>query len=257
MKTTTLLSLALMAGVASSQAADVSLSFEETFAGVATATPIDTLPGWHLHYGKGAAPLVLTAAGWRGPGVRFNGNASFNRILHDADPTAGRIARPTVRPGAQPADAFEFRIKLRVMADTDYYVIPQILLGKDGGVHGLGVRFNGGTKDGWEDNTVQVSTGGANWGSAIFQEVPSSRWRKGVWYEITVTGLAATADGSESTVRLRITEAGVDGKPLVDDAPVAFIGGAGFKSPDLVIIGNAGAGSVFDVDDLALRETRR
>ncbi|MDR1282791.1 MAG: hypothetical protein LBK99_18490 [Opitutaceae bacterium] len=247
MKTITLFAFVLMCSTALARAADAPLKSGESFAAVADCTSLDKLPGWSPHYGEGAAPLVLTAAGYEGAGARFSSKANFRRTLGPLPANGPRGV------------ALEFRFKLRVMADSDAYVISQVMLGKSGGVSGLCVRFNGGTKDGREDNFIQVSDGGAGWGNTKFRNVPDSRWSKGVWYEIVITDIRPDGTGEGDpvgNVSIReIDTGGIEEILLVPDTSVARIGTGAFDKADVVIIGNAGAARIFDVDDIVLKKT--
>lgn len=245
MKTITLIALALLFGSAFTQAANATWKFEESFSSASDGTPLDKLPGWSLHYGEGAAPVILTAAGYEGRGARFTGKASFKREL-------GTV--PALRGDG---GTLEFCFKLRVMADSDAYVMSQVMLGQSGGVSGLCVRFNGGTKDGREDNFIQVSAGGADWGKVKFQNVPDSRWRKGVWYEVIISGIRpdGAAEGDPAgKVSIKELDTDVAGdKTLIRDAPVACVGAGAFNQANVLIIGNAGSSRTFDVDDIILK----
>lgn len=245
MKTITLVSLILLCGVASTQAADGSLKSEETFSSVADGTPLDKLSAWSLHYGEGAVPMILMAAGYEGNGVRFTSKANFRWTLKSAAESAPQ------------GHDLELRFKLRVMADSDAYVMSQVMLGQTGGVNGLYVRFNGGTKDGWEDNFIEVSSGGANWGKAKFKTVPDSHWRKGEWYEVIISDIYLIGAGEGAPVgKVRVKELDlkyVGAKTLVQDVPVACVGAGQFDQANVIIIGNAGSGRTFDVDDISLQ----
>ena len=222
---------------------------EESFSSVADGTALDKLPAWSLHYGEGAVPVVLTAAGYEGCGVRFSSKASFRWNL--------KSAFDTERPGNE----LEMRFKLRVMAESDAYAMSQVMLGQLGGVSGVCVRFNGGTKDGWEDNFIEVSAGGTNWGKARFQNVPDSRWRKGEWYEVIISGIqlngAAEGDPIGKLSIHKLDAKATDSKILAQDVPIACIGAGAFKQADVVIIGNAGSSRAFDVDDISLKSITR
>ncbi|AHF94661.1 hypothetical protein OPIT5_23090 [Opitutaceae bacterium TAV5] len=245
MKPITLFALVLICSTASTYAAGAPWKFEESFASVTDDTPLDKLSGWGLHYGEGSAPLVLTAAGYEGAGVRFSSKANFSRILESV-PVTG-----------QQDHALEFRVKLRVMSDSDAYVMSQVMLGQSGGVSGLYVRFNGGTKDGWEDNFIQVSDGGANWGKTKFKNVPDSRWRKGVWYEVVISYIQPNGTNEGDPVgKVSIKELDTNNaadKTLIQNVPVGRVGTGTFTQADVIIIGNAGTARIFDVDDIILK----
>lgn len=241
MKTITLLSLTLIFGVVALRAAspDGTSQRKETFSTAVNGTALENVPGWNLHYGTGESPKVLTAAGYEGAGARFTDKSSFRRTL----PSGTRVAD------------FELRIKLRVVADSDAYAMPQILLGKEGGVNGLAVRFNGGTKDGWEDNYIEISSGGESWGKTAFAKFPDAKWRKDRWYEVTVSATKTTGTGDAQPVAtVWIHELGAASPAvLADGLPAMRIGQSGtFEQIDSVIIGNAGSARSFDVDDIVV-----
>lgn len=216
-------------------------TFEERFFSASEGAPLDKLPGWSRHYGEGDTPLMLMAAGYEGFGARFAGKASFRREIEG------------VREGRR----LELRFKLRVIAENDAYGMSQVMLGQSGGVNGVFVRFNGGNKDGWEDNFIEVSAGGASWGKVRFEALPDSRWHKGVWHEVVVSGIGidGARDGEEIgkvSIRELDTE-NLAGKTLVKDAPLACVGAGAFELADVIVIGNAGSARPFDVDDISLK----
>ncbi len=226
-------------------AAEAAWRFEESFASGRDGTTLADLSGWSLHYGEGSSPLVLIAAGHEGLGTRFSSKVSFKRAIESA-PVVG-----------QQGPVLEFRFKLRVMADSDAYIMSQIMLGQSGGINGLSVRFNGGTKDGWEDNFIQTSAGGSNWGKARFQTVAGSRWHKNIWYEVIITNIRPGGSGEGYPIAsLSIAEldtSGAVGKLLVQNVPVGRIGTGAFDKTDVLIAGNAGSARTFDVDDFILK----
>lgn len=242
MNTITLSALIFILGAAFVHASVEPWKFEESFASESDGTQLDKLPGWSRHYGEGSVPLVLTAAGYEGTGVRFSSKANFSRTLET--------------PSILQDRAVQFRIKLRVMADNDAYVMSQVMLGQTGGVSGLYIRFNGGSKDGWEDNFIQVSSGGANWGKTKFQDVTNSRWSKGVWYEIVISDIRPNEAGEGAPVgkvSVRALTDEAESKMLINDVPVGRVGTGSFTQPNVIIIGNAGTARVFDVDDISLK----
>jgi hypothetical protein len=220
------------------QAADPTKKIQESFSSVSDGTLLDKMPEWKLHYGEGSAAQVLAAAGYEGNGVRFSSKTNYSRAL---DSFTGGV---------------ELRFKLRVMAESDAYVISQIVLGQSGGVNSLSVRFNGGNKDGWEDNFIEVSSGGESWGKTKFRKVPDSRWRKGQWYEVVVSGMRLDGQRNGELVgKISINKLDAkneDTKTLIQDVPLACVGEGAFNQADVVIIGNAGSGRTFDVDDIIL-----
>ncbi|MFH1498827.1 MAG: hypothetical protein ABII82_13480 [Verrucomicrobiota bacterium] len=245
MKTVTLLSLVLLIGAAPMRASEPIKIIHESFSSVSDGPPLDQMPGWEHHYGDGSVPRVLTAAGYEGNGVRFSSEASY-RLALESPAGVGRKYH-----------AWELRFKLRVMAENDSYIMSQIVLGQSGGVNGLSVRFNGGTKDGWEDNFVEVSTGGESWGKMQFGEVSDSPWRKGQWYEVVVSGIRLDGQRNGELVgKISINQLDTkneDTKTLIQDVPVACVGAGAFNQADVIIIGNAGSARTFDVDDIILK----
>lgn len=211
-------------------------NYREPFSAAAEHALLRDLPGWGLYQdGKGAAELSI-AAGYEGMGARLSGNEQYRRRLG-----AGEAQSVAASP--------EFRCKLRVMAPSDAYAQVQVLVGRDDGIHGLAIRFQGGKQDGSQDNVIQVSDGGVNWGRVHFTDCPGSAWKKETWYEI-VLGPIRDEDG-RVTARLVVREAGDGGAVLVDGQTAAATGGT-FGAIDVVIVGNVGTDRAFHLDDLSL-----
>lgn len=207
--------------------------FEEGFTQAQDGSPLKDAAGWSVHNGAGAAQVAV-AAGFAGPGARVTGNEQFRLLI------------PEDKAISLESGGGELRLKLRVMADNDGYTLTQVLLGQSDGVHGVSVRFNGGTHDGFSDNSIQVSTGGESWGKATWETLPDSAWKRETWYEVVI---AITAP-NEAAVTVREADSGT---ALVDQHQAGVIGKLGkFTELNAVIIGNGGTARAFDFDDITL-----
>lgn len=210
--------------------------FEESFSQARDGSLLKENAGWSVHNGTGEAQ-VSVAAGFAGLGARVTGNEQFRLLL----PEDKAISLESGGGG-------ELRLKLRVMADNDGYTLTQVLFGQSDGVHGVSVRFNGGTHDGSSDNSIQVSTGGESWGKATWETLPDSGWKRETWYEVII---AVTAS-DEATVTIREADSGA---ALVDQHRAGIIGSLGkFTQLNTVIIGNGGTARAFDFDDITLSQ---
>jgi hypothetical protein len=140
----------------------------------------------------------------------------------------------------------EFHIKLRVMAANDGYALTQVLLGQDDGVHGVVLRFNGGTKDGAPDNFLQISSSGESWGKVFFEDLPDTPWKKETWYEVIITFTSA----EEAKVTVRDADSGL---ALIEDRSIGIVGVTGkFTALNVIVVGNGGTARAFDFDDISL-----
>jgi len=230
--TTPLLCGIFAAGLASTHAADTA-AFTENFAQATEHSAVKNTTGWSVHAGPGDAKIQL-AAGYEGLGARVETNEQL-RLLIPPDQ-----AIDLSEGGA------EFHIKLRIMASNDGYALTQVLLGQDDGVHGVIVRFNGGTKDGAPDNFLQISSSGESWGRAFFEDLPDTPWKKETWYEIIITFTSA----QDAKVTVRDADSGL---ALIEDRAIGVVGLTGkFEKLNVVVIGNGGTARAFDFDDISL-----
>lgn len=229
--TASLLGILLTAGLATTQAADS--VFTENFSQATEHSAVENTTNWSVHAGPGDAKIQL-AAGYEGLGARVEANEQL-RLLIPPDQ-----AIDLNEGGA------EFHIKLRIMAANDGYALTQVLLGQDDGVHGVIVRFNGGTKDGAPDNFLQISSSGESWGKVFFEDLADTPWKKETWYEIII----AFTSSSDAKVTVRDADSGL---ALVEDRPIGVVGVTGkFDQLNVVVVGNGGTARAFDFDDISL-----
>lgn len=220
----------------------VAAEFQENFSGATENASLKSVDGWSAHSGEGKDAKVELAAGYSGLGARIETNEQYKRTIS-----------PDQAVVLDQHEAAEFRAKLRVMASTDGYVLSQVLIGENDGIHGLAVRFNGGSRDGSSDNFIQVSNGGDNWGRITFDDLKKATWKKETWYEILITDIVGTPDGKSAEGKLTIRTAEDAPETLVDAQPIRSFGAAGkFTKLNVICVGNCGTARAFDVDDFSL-----
>ncbi|PAW78772.1 MAG: hypothetical protein B9S32_05155 [Verrucomicrobia bacterium Tous-C9LFEB] len=216
---------------------------QETFSAVPEDTELKSVENWSVHQGDGHGGKVKLAAGYSGPGARIELNEQYRRLIPEDQAFV-----------LEEKAAGEFRIKLRVMAPNDGYVMTQVLIGSNDGVHGMAIRFNGGTRDGSADNFIQISSGGASWGKISFDDIKKAAWKKETWYEIVISDFSRDPNSPAVEGKVTIREAGEAPDILLEATPIRAFGTSGkFTKINVVVVGNCGTARAFDVDDLSVK----
>lgn len=181
------------------------------------ATPgslISTQPGWSYYGGTGNTGSIVTGGYNNTNGLSVPGNgAKYQRTL-----TGSEIARASDGP-------LTFRIKIYITDNP--WAVPVVTLAESGGVNGLSVAFNGGGDGSTNlaDNTIKISSGGANWGSnaSTTYTIP---WRDNTWYEIVIRDitLQTTGTGESVTGKVDIFEAANPSVTLLSNKSIGGYG---------------------------------
>ncbi len=217
--------------------------WQEVFSGAAQDADLKTVENWTVHQGDGQGGKVKLAAGYSGLGARIELNEQYRCQI----PENQALILEEKATG-------EFRLKLRIMAPNDGYVMTQVLIGSNDGVHGVAVRFNGGHRDGSADNFIQVSNGGASWGKISFDDMKKATWKKETWYEIVISDLSRDPHSATIEGKLTIREAGDAPDVVIESAPIRSFGTTvKFTKVNVVVVGNCGTARAFDVDDISLK----
>ncbi|PAW79936.1 MAG: hypothetical protein B9S32_01010 [Verrucomicrobia bacterium Tous-C9LFEB] len=222
-----------------------SVAFEETFSAAQDGSALVEAEGWKLSFGEDSSARVELAAGFSGQGARIERKEQYQRLIPEDHVHFLQEGIPG-----------EFRMKIRFMTPNDGYTIAQVLIGRNDGIHGLALRFNGGEHDGFADNFLQVSRGGKSWGVIEFANFKAATWQKQTWYEIAITDILPEAGSGSNKVHAKLTVREVDGAQtvLLEAVPIESVGTTGgFTKINVVLVGNCGAPSAFDIDDIKVQ----
>jgi len=211
----------------------------EDFTGVANGTALTSVANWSLQSGSPDNATVLTAAGYQGPGGNID-----NVTLYKYAIPAGDVM--TVA-----SNVIGYSVKLQLSA-TNNYQQAQVLIGKNDGVNGLAVIFNGGTSNVDTDNTIQLSSGGSNWGSITYNTLASSAWKSNDWYQIDFSSIALTSTGLGTTVTGKVSITDVTTSTVfVSNQTITGFGNSGaFNTINSVVVGNKATSRNIHFDDL-------
>lgn len=211
----------------------------ENFSGVANGTALTSVPNWSLQSGSPNEASVLDSAGYSGPG----GNI--------ANITLYKYAIPTAYTMTVGSDTIGYSIKFQ-LSSLNNYQQAQILLGKNDGVNGLAVIFNGGTSNVDSDNYISLSSGGTNWGSITYNNVASSAWSANDWYQIDFTNISLVSAGYGSAVSGKVTITNItDQTVLVNNQTITGFGNSGvFNTIDSLVVGNKATSRSIHFDDI-------
>ncbi len=214
----------------------------EDFTGVPDGTALTAVTNWSLQAGSPNAATVLDSAGYDGPGadIPYASITSYKYVI----PSEGIMTIGS--------DVIGYSVKLQ-LSSVNSYQQAQILIGKNDGVNGLAVIFDGGTTNADTDNFIKISSGGTGWGSVTYAAVPSSAWTSGDWYQIDFTNIALVPSGvGPSNVTGNVTITNVTTQTVfVDNHSIASFGNSGiFNTINAVLIGNKSTGRSIHFDDI-------
>lgn len=211
----------------------------ENFTGVANGAPLVSVPNWGLQAGTTDTAAVQSAAGYNGPGA----NISTQSLYRYAIPAANQATVGSLLTG--------YSIKLQ-LSSTNNYQQAQVLLGKNDGVNGLAIVFDGGTNDTDADNSIKLSSGGTNWGSITYNTLANTQWQSNAWYQIDFTNISLVSTGFGSAVTGYVTITNLNTQiQLVSNQVVTGLGNSGtFNTIDSVVVGNKGSSRQINFDDI-------
>ncbi|MFA6962515.1 MAG: PEP-CTERM sorting domain-containing protein [Opitutaceae bacterium] len=224
-------------GLTGAQAALVGI---DNFSSVSDGTLLSAVSGWST---SSTTATVSSGFGFGGSkGVEIVTAAQSNALI---------LTGSNIMTSA--SGLVQFNADIRI-GTTDSYNIPQILIGKNDGVNGFAIRFNGGTANGASDNFVQISSGtGTSWGSPGVATVANSAWVPGDWYEVRLTvSLPGTGTGQTVTGTLSIYNLSTSSY-LLQNTSIAGLGSSGsFDTINVISLQGAGSNRTFDVSNLQI-----
>ncbi|MBN8711649.1 MAG: PEP-CTERM sorting domain-containing protein [Verrucomicrobia bacterium] len=234
---TVVASLLALAALTSTQAAVVTL---EDFSGVTSGTLLSSVPSWSLQSGATDTATVTSTAGYQGgSGATITTQSQYKYAI-----PANYVMTPTSLTSG-------YSIKMQLTSNNNYQQA-QVLLGKNDGVNGLAVVFDGGTANGDADNSIKISSGGTGWGSVIYTNYSAAKWASDAWYEITFSNIALTNSGYGPAVTGLVTITNLNtGIALLSDAAITGFGNSGtFNTLNTVLVGNKGTARSIAFDDV-------
>jgi len=225
-----------LAAHGSIQAAVITL---ENFTGVTNGTPLSSVPNWGLQAGSTDTATVQSTAGYNGSGATLNTQSLYRYAI----PSANRMTVGSLLTG--------YSIKLQ-LSSTNNYQQAQILLGKNDGVNGLAIVFDGGTNDTDTDNFIKLSSGGVSWGSITYNTLANTQWQSNAWYQIDFTNISLVSTGFGSAVTGYVTITNLNTQiQLVSNQIVTGFGNSGtFNTIDSVVVGNKASARQMNFDDI-------
>lgn len=211
----------------------------ENFAGVANGTALTSVPNWSLQAGSTDTATVQSAAGYSGPGATLNTQSLYRYAI----PGASQMTVGSLLTG--------YSIKIQ-LGNTNNYQQAQVLLGKNDGVNGLAIVFDGGTSNVDSDNSIKVSSGGTNWGSVTYNTLANTQWQSDAWYQVDFTNISLVSNGYGSAVTGYVTITNLNTQiQLVSNQLVTGFGNSGtFNTIDSVVVGNKGTARQINFDDI-------
>lgn len=237
LSSTVVASLLALAALTPARAAVVTL---ENFTGVTSGTLLSAVPGWSLQSGSTDTAAVTSAAGYQGgPGATITTQAQYKYSI----PTDYVMTPVSITSG--------YSIKMQLTSNNNYQQA-QVLLGKNDGVNGLAVVFDGGTANGDADNSIKISSGGTGWGSVTYTTYSAAKWSSDAWYEITFSSITLTNAGYGSAVTGLVTITNLNtGVALLSNAAITGFGNSGtFNTLNTVLVGNKGTARSMAFDDI-------
>ncbi len=231
----TVLSVFVISGLATAHAALVTV---DNFSSVSTdGGSLSSIAGWSSTSGGNTATVSTTFGYGSAYGASVTGNDVYSLTLSGKNVLTA-------------ADGLlEYKLYFRGATTTDNYQQSVLMLAESGGVNGLAIQFNGGTKNGASDNYIQVSSGtGTGWGSPAFTTIPNSAWVPEHWYEITFRlELKTTGKGQDISGLVSVYDT-VTSSFLIKDVAVSGIGSTAgaFDKIDVIQIKNNGTARAFE-----------
>ncbi len=211
----------------------------EDFSGVTDGTALPSVPGWSLQSGTTNA-TVSSTAGYSGAGATMN-NVSLYRYTI---PTEDRMTA-----GGTTISGYSVKLQL---GSVNSYQQAQILAGKNDGVNGLAVVFDGGTSDANTDNAIKISSGGTGWGSITYTTM-NLNWKANDWYQVDFSNISLVSSGYGSAVTGYVTITDLTTSTiLLSNQLVTGFGNSGtFNTIDSLLVGNKATSRQINFDDLS------
>jgi len=212
----------------------------EDFSEVTSGTSLSSVPSWALSAGTNNAQVLGTVGYGGGSGATLN-NVSLYRY---APPAVDTMTVSSLVSG--------YSVKVQ-MSSANNYQQAQILIGKNDGVNGLAVVFDGGTADTNSDNIIKISSGGTSWGTITYTSLPLV-WAANDWYQVDFSNISLVSSGYGAAVTgyVTITDMSTSTVLLSNQLITGFGNSGTFNTIDSIVLGNKSSGRVYNFDDLTV-----